>query len=161
MIHVRRPGNLDASGMASLINQIIAKGGTTAYTNPIKPSDLRLRMAEPDAIWHLAENDAGEVLGFQWIAPHKDLTKDSVDIASFVKIGAAGLGIGSALFEATKKAAKKNGYHFIHAIIRADNDSGLAYYQSRGFESFQKISNTELDDGTIVDKIWKRYDLWA
>lgn len=161
MIHVRRAGRLDARGMASLINQIIEKGGTTAYTDPIGPADLRQRMEEPEALWHVAENDTGEILGFQWVAPHKDLLQDSVDIASFVKIGATGLGIGSALFDATKKAVRKKGYKYIHAIIRADNESGLSYYQSRGFENFQRIHNASLDDGTIVDKIWKRYDLKA
>ena len=68
-------------------------------------------------------------------------------------------GIGSALFEQTKTAARDLGYAHIHAIIRADNRGGLAYYQSRGFEDFRRLPNCTLADGTRVDKIWKRFEL--
>ncbi len=159
MIHIRRAGPLDASAMAELLNQIITKGGTTAYTSLFTSEMIRSKLSTPDAIWHLAEAEDGAVLGFQWIEPHPDLDADSTDIATFVKIGVTGLGVGSALFQKTLSVARTNGYRFVNAIIRADNDSGLAYYQSRGFENYRRLTNQTLDDGQVVDKIWKRYDL--
>ena len=60
---------------------------------------------------------------------------------------------------ATKKAARALGYAHIHAIIRADNAGGLAYYQSRGFEDFRLLPDCPLGDGRVVDKLWKRFEL--
>ena len=97
--------------------------------------------------------------GFQWIAPQPDLPADACDIATFVRIGKTGLGIGSALFNATRQAAADMGYAWINANIRADNDGGLIYYQSRGFRDYGRIENYRLGTGQIVDKVLKRYDI--
>ena len=150
--HVRRAGSLDTKPMARLLNQIIAAGGTTAITAPVTDGDLRdwIQTGGAMAAWHLAENDGGTLLGFQWIEPHPDLPSDACDIATFVQIGRTGLGIGSRLFDATRHAANSLGYSWINATIRADNSGGLAYYQSRGFEDYAR-----LEDGRIC----KRYDL--
>ncbi|MEL7258347.1 MAG: GNAT family N-acetyltransferase, partial [Pseudomonadota bacterium] len=91
--------------------------------------------------------------------PHENLPDDAADIATFVKLGQTGLGIGSKLFERTKSEARRLGYAWLNATIRADNESGLTYYQSRGFEDYKRIRNTQLADGTIVDRICKRYKL--
>ena len=109
--------------------------------------------------WHVALNDAEEVIGFQWIAPHPQLPPEACDVASFVQIGQTGLGIGSALFSATAKAAKTLGYVWINATIRADNTGGLTYYQSRGFRDWHIDEGVKLDSGQVVNKISKRYDV--
>jgi ribosomal protein S18 acetylase RimI-like enzyme len=98
-------------------------------------------------------------VGFQWIAPNDGLPPEAVDIATFAKPGRQGLGIGSRLFDATRAAAKALGYRWINANIRAENESGLTYYQSRGFEDYGRIRGYRMADGTVVDKILKRYDL--
>ncbi len=159
MIHIRRAGALDTRALAQLLNAIIAKGGTTAMVTPVTPRELQNWMAAADSAWHLAEDERGTVKGFQYIEPHPDLPEGGVDVATFVRLGETGLGIGSALFERTKEAARDLGYRHIHAIIRADNAGGLAYYQSRGFEDFKRLPNSELADGSRVDTIWKRYEL--
>jgi L-amino acid N-acyltransferase YncA len=158
-LHIRKAGTMDARAMAELLNAIISKGGTTAYVEQVTRSDLAEWMSIPNAIWHLAENDKGQILGFQWIEEHSDSPKDIANIATFVRVGDTGLGIGSALFKATCDAAQKNGYRSIDAVIRADNESGLSYYQSRGFETLKQIKGVRLNDGTLVDKIQKRYAL--
>ncbi len=158
-IHIRKAGSMDAVNIAALLNEIIAKGGTTAMVRPVLTKDIQKWMTQSKSVWHLAENGAGAILGFQWIEPHPDLPEDATDIASFVKLGQTGLGIGTALFEATARAAREMGYRKIDAIIRADNSGGLAYYQSRGFETIRILADTKLEDGTCVDKIWKRFYL--
>lgn len=156
MIHIRRAGPLDAAPIVALLNAIIAKGGTTAYITPWKAADVHERMQRLNAVWHLAEDDAGSVKGFQWFEPHPDIPKDSASIATFVEIGATGLGIGSKLFVATRAAAVEMGYRSLDAVIRADNTGGLAYYQSRGFETIQLLPDMPLSDGSRVDKVWTR-----
>lgn len=158
-LHIRKAGSLDAAQMAELLNEIISIGGTTAFVTSVATQTLRDWMSDDGAIWHVAESETGEILGFQWIQDHPDLPDTDADIASFVKVGAAGLGVGSKLFEKTKTVARQKGYRFIHAVIRADNESGLAYYQSRGFENYRRLKDVALDDGMIVDKIWKRFEL--
>ena len=161
MIHIRHAGPMDARDMAELLNAIIRKGGSTAITQEITRETILdwFEQTPPNSIWHVAEDDTGATLGFQYVKPNANLPPEACDIATFVKLGTTGLGIGSKLFETTKKAACDLGYGWINATIRADNTGGLAYYQSRGFEDYARLSNQKLCNGQIVDKISKRYDL--
>lgn len=158
---IRRAGLWDTGAMADLLNQIIATGGTTALTDPVTADDLAgwMRTGGARAIWHVAETEQGQVVGFQWIEPHPELPDDTCSIATFVQMGQTGLGIGSRLFDATRGAAMDLGYRWISALIRADNVGGLTYYQSRGFETYGRLPNAVLPDGQVVDKILKRFDL--
>lgn len=160
MIRVRRASRLDTPDMARLLTAIIMQGGTTALTTPVAASDLADWMAQaPDvSAWHVAEAESA-LVGFQWIGPSGDLGPEVCEIATFVEIGRTGLGIGSALFTATAQAARALGYAWIDATIRADNDGGLIYYQSRGFRDWNHLHGVRLDNGMIVDKVRKRYDL--
>jgi len=157
-LFVRPATALDVSAMARLLNQIIATGGTTAKTDPVMPDEILGWFNAPGAAWHVAEQD-GQIVGFQWIEPHEDLPPHAADIATFVQQGRTGLGIGSALFERTKGAARDLGYAWINATIRADNTGGLAYYQSRGFRDWTIVEAHRLANGQIVDRVCKRYDL--
>lgn len=159
MIHTRPAKPFDAAAMASLLNEIIRIGGTTAMTRPVTAEDLRQWMAEPGSIWHLAENEQGAVQGFQWVHRHPDLPPDMLDIATFVDVRAHGHGIGTALFDATKKAARAAGYAAINATIRTDNESGLTYYRSKGFEPYAHQHGVKLENGLVVDRVQKRYSL--
>ena len=159
MIDVRKATPLDAKPMADLLNAIIAEGSATALARPVTGADLSDWMQSPRSAWHVAESRTGEVLGFQWIEPAHYLPEEAAEIASFVRIGKTGLGIGSALFLATRKAAQRLGYAWINANIRADNEGGLIYYQSRGFRDYDRWEGYRLESGAVVDKILKRYDL--
>ncbi|UYV37289.1 GNAT family N-acetyltransferase [Rhodobacteraceae bacterium D3-12] len=161
MIHIRRAGPIDSSAMADLLNAIIARGGTTAITDPVTARDLQgwMQTNATRSAWHLAEDSGGTLLGFQFIGPHDNLPPEACDVATFVRVGQTGLGIGSRLFTATQSAARALGYAWINATIRADNSGGLAYYQSRGFENWTRDDNVALGNGLIVSKISKRYDL--
>lgn len=146
--------------MAEILNEIIDAGGTTALTEPVSARALRDWMQAPGrSAWHVAVNDAGEITGFQWLGDMDYLPPEAIDIATFVKRGQSGLGIGSALFTATRSAAISLGATWINANIRADNEGGLAYYQSRGFRTYDRWEGYRMANGQIVDKILKRYDL--
>lgn len=161
MIRVRKAILLDAGSMAQLLNAIIEQGGTTAMTRPVTATDIQEWMEFDPArsAWHVALDSAEEVQGFQWIEPRDRLPANACDIATFVKIGKTGLGIGSKLFDGTRRAASELGYSWINASIRADNEGGLIYYQSRGFRDYGVIENQNLDSGLTVDKVLKRFDL--
>lgn len=160
MVHVRPGLPADASAIVQLLNRIIRDGGTTAITRELTRDDLLGWMLSGDgSLWFVATDDDGALVGFQWIGPWGDLPGEACDIASFVATGKTGLGIGSALFETTSRAARALGYQWINASIRADNAGGLAYYQSRGFRQWGRQKGVELEDGRRVDKVLMRYDL--
>lgn len=158
---IRQAHRMDARQMADLLGQIIAIGGTTALTGPITAEMVVdwMDSASGRSAWHVAEDDSGRILGFQWIEPADYLPPGTAEIATFVVPGRHGLGIGSKLFEATKDAARALGYESINANIREDNPLGLAYYQSRGFEDHGRILGHLMADGQVVDKRLKRFDL--
>jgi L-amino acid N-acyltransferase YncA len=160
-ISVRPATEFDAREMAVLLNEIIEAGGTTALVRPVTGEDIAtwMRAAPERSAWQLAVTDAGEIVGFQWIEPASYLPDEAAEIASFVRIGRSGLGIGSALFGATEAAARRLGYAWINANIRADNEGGLIYYQSRGFRDYDRLVGYRMENGQVVDKILKRYDL--
>ena len=93
MIHIRRAGPLDSGAIAELLNEIIAIGGTTAYVEPFSTAAMSDRITASNSVWHLAENDAGALMGVQWFIPHPDIPADSASIATFVRIGETGLGL--------------------------------------------------------------------
>ncbi|MEP4196250.1 MAG: GNAT family N-acetyltransferase [Aliishimia sp.] len=161
-ISIRRALEIDARQMAELLNAIIAQGGTTALTRPVTGADISDWMNNEieKSAWTVAIDDAGEVVGFQWITTADYLPAEAAEIASFVKLGRSGLGIGSSLFDATKTAARQLGYRWINANIRADNEGGLIYYQSRGFRDYARLEGYKMQNGQLVDKQLKRFDLY-
>ncbi|MEO0918501.1 MAG: GNAT family N-acetyltransferase [Pseudomonadota bacterium] len=161
MITVVKANALHSSEMAGLLNQIIEIGGTTAISTPVTSEDIASWMdrARTRSAWHVAELAEGKVVGFQWIEPADYLPDDAAEIATFARVGHTGLGIGSSLFKSTVAAARALGYRWINANIRSDNKGGIAYYQSRGFETYGQKIGVRMDNGQVVDKVLKRFDL--
>ena len=127
ILHIRRAGAHDTRAMADLLNEIIAKGGTTSMTRPVTAADLSTWMEQTRGrnAWHVAEDDLGQTLGSQFIEPKNKLPPDACDIATFARLGHSGLGIGSRLFDVTRLAAAELGYRWINATIRPDRPSCL------------------------------------
>lgn len=160
-LKVVRANSLHSREMAEILNEIIEVGNSTALATKVSTSEIQKWMARnPErSAWHVAEGLDGRALGYQWIEPASYLPNDAAEIATFARIGHTGLGIGSALFRETCNAARRLGYTWINANIRADNTGGLAYYQSRGFEDYGRKENVKMDNGHLVNKVLKRFDL--
>lgn len=160
-VTIRHARPEDAEAMCAVINPIIARGGTTAHEAPWSPERMRelTENLEPGAFTLVAEA-AGRVVGYQYVEPHPELDEDTGDIASFVAIDAAGMGVGRALAAATFAEARKNGLKRLHAYIRADNAGGLAYYESIGFRTIRVDAGVPLKNGTRVDRVAKIAELF-
>ena len=153
----------DATTMAALLNEIIAIGGTTAYEEPFnsKSMDHQYVSARNLIACTVAEKD-GDLLGFQglfWPSEADTFPTGWAFIATFVRVGRTGGGVGRALFAATVQAARGAGVRTIDATIRADNTSGLSFYGRIGFTDYDRVAKVPLKDGTLVDRIRKRFDL--
>lgn len=153
----------DATAMAALLNEIIAIGGTTAYEEPFtsESMDHHYVSARNLIACTLAEKD-GDLLGFQglfWPDEGDPFPVGWAFIATFVRVGRTGGGVGRALFAETVKAARGAGVRTIDATIRADNTSGLTFYGRMGFTDYDRLARVPLKDGTLVDRIRKRFEV--
>jgi len=151
MMHLRRATKADARALADLLNALIATGGTTAMTEPLSRSEMSNWIGSNPAqsAVFMAEDDSGTALGFQSIEPHAQLPSDTCNIATFTRSGKTQLGIGSALFEHSRKAARALGYRWVNATVLLQNEGGLIYYKSRGFEPYRRTP----------ERLFMRYDL--
>jgi L-amino acid N-acyltransferase YncA len=155
----------DAPGMTTLLNAIIERGGTTAHQTLYNTDNMMEHYIAPPGLvcCHVAK-EGNNVLGFQWVGwpgEKSPMPEGWAVIASFVAIEAAGRGIGQLLFKATHAAACAAGVKTIDATIRADNVPGLKYYSGLGFVDYDRLANVPLRDGTRVDRIRKRLDLYG
>lgn len=148
----------DARELATLLNEIIRAGGTTAIETELTPQEFDdwFISGQYPLACHVAEED-GILYGFQSLSLFGDPPEGWADIATFARIAPKKKGVGTALFEATLKAARERGLAAINATIRADNVSGLAYYGKMGFETYKVVEGVPLVDGTLVDRVKKRY----
>ena len=161
-LEIRPARSDDAPGLADLLNEIIARGGTTALEEPFTPQALdRAYLTGPEVICCFVAIDAasGRHEGFQTLGRYRGLPRDIGDIGTFARVGGTGRGVGAALFAATKAQARRLGLAAINATIRADNTGGLAFYNRMGFADFSVRAAVPLQDGTPVDRVNRRYDL--
>ncbi len=161
---IRQAVHGDAQDMTKLLNEIIAVGGTTAHQTPFDESGMISQYIDPPALisCQVAEID-GTVQGFQWLGWPRiegdDFPKGWAIIASFVDVNATGKGIGRHLFAATVQTAQRAEVKTIDATIRADNRSGLQYYGGLGFVDYDRLKDVPLPDGTMVDRVRKRFEI--
>jgi len=159
---IRPVGRMDAQELSTLLNEIIARGGTTALEDPFEPSALANAMLTgPDVIccFVASERSTGRLIGFQTLESSSILPEGIGDIGTFARVGLTKKGVGSALFAAMQAEARKKGLIAINATIRADNSGGLAFYHRLGFVDHKITRGVPLKDGTPVDRISKRYSL--
>lgn len=148
----------DAPQMVTLLNSIIAAGGTTAHQTPIDIDEMRSHyIASPEIIsCHVATSN-GRLSGFQFLG--WDMKREGwAIIATFVALDRSKMGIGQKLFSATRFAAIAARAKTIDATIRADNTGGLKYYSGLGFTYYDTLHQIPLTDGTPIDRIRKRFD---
>ncbi|HET9230777.1 MAG TPA: GNAT family N-acetyltransferase [Vitreimonas sp.] len=159
----RRATSEDADEMAALINEIIAAGGTTAIETPFTRASMDHEFVSgPHVISSIVAEENGELLGFQVLlgsTEEEPLPAGWGGIGTYARVGQTRGGVGSALFEATKKAARAAGLHTIDATIRADNTGGLTFYSRMGFVDYDRRIGVPLKDGARVDRVRRRYDL--
>ena len=146
--------------MAALLNGIIAIGGTTAHQHPKTEAQIRADYIDgPEALTCVVAEEDGQLIGFQAVGVWPGLPEGWGDIGTFVAPGLQAKGIGSALFAATRAAARESGLAVLNATIRADNAPGLAYYGRLGFADYAHDPDWALEDGRKVGRVSRRFDL--
>lgn len=149
----------DIAPACALLNDIIARGGTTAHEDHFTEAGFAAAFPDsPDTLACTVVLDPGGVAaGFQWLGRDPRLPPDCGDIATFTRRAPRLPGAGRALFAATLAAARTAGLRQINAMIRADNRPGLGYYAALGFRRHSVTPAVPLRDGRPVDRIATRY----
>jgi len=151
----------DAETLRGILNTIIIAGGTTAIENPLTRDEFHEYFMPGDkCVSCLVAEFNGRLLGFQVLESWGDLADGWIDIASFTDQEIPVKGAGRALFRETRRIAREMGYKTINATIRADNVPGQGYYGKMGFEIWRTVTGAPLSDGTPVDRIKRRFDLY-
>lgn len=160
-VDIRPFQDSDLAQMTEILNEIIEVGGTTAYLEPLTETDMAQKVAKgtKNTSWNIAIDHNERIVGFQWAEPHHLLPPQAASIATFVRIGVVGGGIGSKLFKQTEQKMRAFGFTWINASIRSDNASGLRYYSKMGFKDWKIEPDAKLTDGRITGKHHKRFDL--
>lgn len=155
---IRDVCDVDMANLADLLNEIIRRGGTTAMTEPVSAEELadyKAHFAHRNS-WLLAEDKQRLALGFQYLEPQDDLPACAADIATFVRIGYSGRGIGRGLLKKSCLRARKLGFTWINATIRCDNERGLSFYRGQGFRDYKEASTLTLPSGQSVERVSTR-----
>ncbi len=163
-VHYRAAVPDDSQSLTDILNAVILAGGTTAHQTLFDAERTRRHYITGSSVIRCTVALRGETpMGFQVLLwPNED--GQAFDpgwgiIATFVGPDAQGLGMGRGLFDETVLAAKGADVTTIDATIRADNTGGLKYYSAMGFSDYDVLRGVPLRDGTIVDRVRKRYDL--
>ena len=152
----------DAPALAELLNAVIAKGGTTALEDAFTPETLAQTYLDgPNVHICLVAVDSlsGQVEGFQTLGRYPSLPEDIGDIGTFARVDGTKRGVGSMLFSEMTERARVLGLRAINATIRADNVGGISFYFKQGFVDHSVTSAVALKDGTVVDRVNKRFEL--
>lgn len=151
----------DAPHLTALLNEIIEIGGTTAIETPLTTADFQDYFMRGAAFLScvVALSPTAERLGFQALGRQEGLPDDWADIATFARAAPKTPGVGRALFAETKTRAAAQRIAAIHAMIRADNVGGLAFYEKMGFRDHAVRPAVPLRNGTPVDRISKVFRL--
>lgn len=152
---VRSATAADAEAMAEILNAIIAIGGTTAHQHPKSVDEVRQSyVTGPDVRAAVVAVAADQMLGWQSV----EFWQEELHIGTFVAPGGQARGVGAALFALTCDLLRSRPAPII-ATIRADNGPGLAYYTRMGFYQVSHDPAWSLDDGRVVGRVNRRFDL--
>lgn len=146
----------DVSACVAIMNDIIARGGSTAHEDPFdEPGFAQKYCADPAVSNVVVTSD--RVVGFQAAF---DIGNGVYSIGSFTDRRAPVRGAGAVLFAKTREDCRTLGGSSIIAKITSDNLGGLAFYEKMGFQP-DTVWPDEFTrkNGETVDRIVKRYPL--
>ena len=159
MIRIRPVRVDDAEGVVQVLNPLILSGENTALDRVVTAEEEKtfINGFPVRGVFHVAERaDDGVIVGFQNIEPFATYTDALAHvgiIGTYVHHSGQRQGIGRLLFEATRLAAKEQGYEKFIAFVRADNAGGLAYYKRIGFEAIGVAKRHAKIKGRYIDEV--------
>ncbi len=94
--------------------------------------------------------ERGEVIGFVHVAPVPD-EEGLFDLSRIYLVSDAwGNGLGTRLLERAEGRIREQGAEWLRLTVVADNERGVGFYESRGFERIEEREDAVLGVGEYV-----------
>jgi L-amino acid N-acyltransferase len=145
-----------SGAILAIFNDAIANS-TAIYDYQLRTdADIAAWFSERAARRHpviVAENDAGELLGFASYGPFRarPAYKYSVEHSVYVDQRFRGQGLGRVLLQAIIEAAQRQGYHVMVGGIDATNAISIKLHQSLGFTHCGTVKESGFKFGRWLD----------
>ena len=158
MVIVRPVTEADTPQIVTLLNEIIARGDSTALDEAISLEDQRafIRDFPGRGVFHAAVSSDSRILGIQDVVPLAGVSSVYAhvgEISTFVRQDTQGKGIGRILSQATLRAACQLSFEKIMATVRGDNSRAIAFYRSQGFRRIGALERHARINGKVVDAV--------
>ena len=157
MVMVRWVQERDAPEIVKLLNAIIVSGTYTAMQEILSLEDqLRFLRDFPErGVFYVAVNSDDSLVGLQDVVPFRNSKSffHVGEISTFVDLACLRQKTGTALSRKTFVAAKNMGFVKLCAHVRADNSTGIAFYEYLGFRIAGNAQKHICINGAFVEQI--------
>lgn len=120
------------------------------------PERSRAAVRDPAYLLYVAESDAGDIQGFVHAF---DDDETGIILRAYVHPNARGEGIGRKLVETVCDALTERGCERVTATVLAENEAGVAFYESLGFEATGDTGETEIGGEFYEERTYARPQL--
>ena len=160
---IRPAVGADAVAIAAIYGQVVRETTISFEFEPPSADEMasRIRAVTATYPWLVAVR-ADEVEGYAYASRHRerDGYASSVDVSAYVREGARGLGVGSALYsDLFGELERDKLYHRAYAGIALPNDASVALHRKFGFELVGVYREVGYKFGRWIDVGWWERDL--
>ena len=153
MIRAAQPG--DAASIAHLYNHYLANSTTTFETEALSSEALAERVAngQQGGLPWLVDQQAETLRGYAYAAVWKPRAayRYTVESTVYVDPAAAGVGIGTGLYEALMHELRARSIHVVMSVLTLPNPPSIALHEKLGFEKVGHLREVGRKFGSWLD----------
>jgi len=153
---VRSAELADASCVADIYNHYIANTTTTFEEDVLDASVIQERIAESQELklpWCVAENEAGQVVGYAYASKWKGRCayRFSVEVTVYLHPENEGRGIGTRLYEVLFRELRAQGFRVVIGGISLPNPASIALHEKFGLRKCGHFEKVGYKFGSWID----------
>lgn len=151
---VIRPATTDdAPAIAAIYRPFVADGAISFELEPPTADTIAARIEKVSAghPWLVAENDAGEVVGYAYGTTFRsrEAYRFTAETAIYLAPAARGTGMADRLGQALHDDLRDRGFHTAVAVITLPNPPSVAYHERLGYRA-----------AGILPEVGRKFDAW-
>jgi L-amino acid N-acyltransferase YncA len=142
---IRKATEADAEAIVSILEGIVSERIYSAIESAWSADEQRRYLASlsPRETFHVAETDAGAIVGYQSLDLYSTILHSMDHVAqlgTFLRPEARGRGVGQALFESSVKFAHEHVFRKFVVQVRFSNIGARAFYGKLGFRECGRLA---------------------
>ena len=159
MVKVRDAGPADLPAITAIYGHHVLHGTGTFEEVPPTEADMAARIAKVQGqgcAWLVAEDEAGQVLGYGYYAPFRERSayRFTAEDSVYVRNDIRGQGVGKALVAELLAHAEAKGIRQMVAVIGdSDNVGSIGLHISLGFRQIGVLKAVGMKFGRWVDVV--------